>query len=381
MKKILVINTKYRNFGGEDSNIHDEIKLLSLDYKIKYLEFDNSAIFTPLEAFFSLIGSNYFSNIKLKKIINDYKPDIAYIHNVWYKANLGIFKVLVKKNIKVVHKIHNFRYLCTQHFSLNKHLNFQDNCHMCGMKKMNYAKFNKYYSESFFKSLVVIVFGKKYLNLIKNLEMKILVLNNFHKKNLENLGIKSESIQVFYNPIELQSINNYDPSSKDVVYAGRLTEDKGLIELLESWKISNTKNLNLIIIGDGELKKDLEQKFKNKNIIFKGYQTNQKTLEYISKARAVVTCTKLYEGQPRLLSEASSMGVPSIFPSFGGMDDYFPNNYRLSFNQFDYSDFCEKINLLNNESLLLKLSKDVYKTFSQLINPSTLQKQFEKIIN
>ena len=28
MKKILLINTKYREFGGEDSNIEEELKFL-----------------------------------------------------------------------------------------------------------------------------------------------------------------------------------------------------------------------------------------------------------------------------------------------------------------------------------------------------------------
>ena len=42
MKKILVINNKYKELGGEDSNIVDEINLLSKVCSIEYLEFDNS---------------------------------------------------------------------------------------------------------------------------------------------------------------------------------------------------------------------------------------------------------------------------------------------------------------------------------------------------
>ena len=42
MKKILIINTLYREFGGEDSNIIDEIALLKKQFEIKYVEFNNS---------------------------------------------------------------------------------------------------------------------------------------------------------------------------------------------------------------------------------------------------------------------------------------------------------------------------------------------------
>ncbi len=50
------------------------------------------------------------------------------------------------------------------------------------------------------------------------------------------------------------------------------------------------------------------------------------TISQIKNARAVITATKMFEGQPRLLCEASSLGIPSIYPSFGGMDDFFPDD-------------------------------------------------------
>ena len=42
MKKILVVNTTYSQFGGEDSNIVDEIKLLQKNFDVEYLEYKNS---------------------------------------------------------------------------------------------------------------------------------------------------------------------------------------------------------------------------------------------------------------------------------------------------------------------------------------------------
>ena len=40
MKKVLVINTKYQKYGGEDSNIVEEIKFLKKFYKVDYLNFE-----------------------------------------------------------------------------------------------------------------------------------------------------------------------------------------------------------------------------------------------------------------------------------------------------------------------------------------------------
>ena len=42
MKKVLLIHTLYRNFGGEDSAVESEIQLLKSKYKVDKLLFDNS---------------------------------------------------------------------------------------------------------------------------------------------------------------------------------------------------------------------------------------------------------------------------------------------------------------------------------------------------
>ena len=67
MKKILIINTKYKIFGGEDSNILQEVDLLKKHFNVEYIQYDNSARLTisDLFAFFTL--KNVTSNLKLKK--------------------------------------------------------------------------------------------------------------------------------------------------------------------------------------------------------------------------------------------------------------------------------------------------------------------------
>ena len=88
--------------------------------------------------------------------------------------------------------------------------------------------------------------------------------------------------------------------------------------------------------------------------------SNEDTLKLIKKSRAVITATKMYEVQPRLLNEASINSVPSIYPSFGGMNEYFPNGYEMTFVQYDYDSLKEKMDLLVNEKKLIENSEKVY---------------------
>ena len=63
MKKILVINTKYKISGGEDTNIIDELDFLRKNYEIQYLEFNNSKKINILDLF-AFFTTQIFHQIK-----------------------------------------------------------------------------------------------------------------------------------------------------------------------------------------------------------------------------------------------------------------------------------------------------------------------------
>lgn len=375
-KKVLVVNTKYTIFGGEDANIQQELNLLSDQYETNYLEFANTKHLNFYDIISLFTGSNYKSNMRLRKKLSEFNPDVVYVHNTWYKANLGIFKILKKNNIKTVLKIHNFRYDCTRYFLSRNHLRNDSICSRCGYDKNTSPYFNKYFKDSFIKSFFIIVYGKKYFNILKNSTSKIVVLNNFHKDYLIKTGVNKQ-IDIVFNPLNVNHIkkNVYNPESLNVVYAGQISTQKGVDRLLEVWDEFQSNKLVLNIIGPLVNKEIIKNK-KFKNVNFLGEKNNEETLNIISKSRAVITATKMYEGQPRLLSEASILGVPSIYPSFGGMDEYFPVKYNLKFTQYDYQDLLVKLNELHNKDLLIENSKKVKKNYDAKFNNT---KNLEKI--
>ena len=87
----------------------------------------------------------------------------------------------------------------------------------------------------------------------------------------------------------------------------------------------------------------------------------------------------MFEGQPRLLCEASSMGIPSIFPNFGGMSEFFPGDYQLMFEQYDYKDLTLKLNMLNDRMLLHSLSFNLKKNIDNKLSSSKLIKKFGEL--
>jgi glycosyltransferase involved in cell wall biosynthesis len=379
MKKVLIVNTKYKIFGGEDANISDEVNLLKKQYNIELLEFDNSQRINIIDLIAFVTNSNRNANKKLTKSLNEFKPDAVYVHNTWFKGNLGIFKILRDKEIPIIHKLHNFRYDCSRHYLASKHYRNVGNCNACYFDKSN-KLFNKYYKDSYLKSFFLIRFSKKLFKIFSNYPIKLLVISQFHKNYLVTLGIPSTKIEVYLNPINISDQNNDIKKSNYVVYAGRLNIEKGIENLLDCWSEAKPNNIALKVIGSGDIEERLKEKYKNDSILFLGNLSNQDAKLEISKARAVITATKMYEGQPRLLCEASSFGVPSIYPSFGGMDEFFPSAYEFSFNQYDYRDLKDKIKKINNDELLSKTGIAVKKHMSKILHPEVQLASFDSYL-
>ena len=132
MKKILVIHNKYKLLGGEDIAVQSEIEILRENFDVRTLIFDNKNIDLFSDIFSFVFNRNPKSLKKLKEEIKDFKPEIVYVHNTWYKASVAILDELKKLNLKTFIKLHNFRYDCTRHFLAKNHFKKSEICEKCG---------------------------------------------------------------------------------------------------------------------------------------------------------------------------------------------------------------------------------------------------------
>ena len=381
MKKLLLIHNNYRETGGEDIAVQNELSILKKYFIVETVVFSNqvSNYFGKILLFFS--SKSKSSENKLRDVVTEFKPDVAYVHNTWFNASLSVFDILKEENIKTILKLHNFRYFCTRTFFHKRHIKDNEVCFACGQKKNKLRFFNKYYRNSYLKSLMVIFYGKRYFKVLQDDDLKLLVLTQFHKNFLQNLGVNKEKITVLPNLINLNLESVYSSESNYIVYAGRISEEKGIDELIRAFLDANLSNLTLKIIGNGPSINDLKKKYIGKPVDFINEISNADVLDIISKSKGVVTATKLYEGQPTLLCEASTLGVPSFFPESGGIAEFFPKDYDLSYKQFDYVDLQNKLKILNNLETLTNQGKKNKEFISSYLDEQILVEKFKKVID
>jgi len=115
---------------------------------------------------------------------------------------------------------------------------------------------------------------------------------------------------------------NLNLSRPVITFAARIEENKGLEYLLSAFKKINIeiKSANLLVLGEGSLRKSLEKKYMDKNIFFKGH-INYEEMPEILKSSDLFVLPAIFEAQGISLLEAMSCGLPIISTKVGGIPE------------------------------------------------------------
>ena len=243
MKNVFIIN---KNFPLYRKGIWDK---LLLNDEIK---------------FYFCFSKKSYNNIKAVEIYNNkYSERHFKIDNVfflgWILWQKGVLKILTKK-ANAVTFLGEMSIISTWIVSL-----------LLRIKKVKVIFWGHglYGKDSGFKKIIRILFLKiANHNLVYEKYAKALMVKN---------GFKNSKISVVYNSInyyeQLNLFNNLEKNNSEkifnddapvLLFIGRLTKEKKIDQLIETTIILNKKsNYNLIIIGDGEMRKSLEVKAKN----------------------------------------------------------------------------------------------------------------------
>ncbi|MEM7086954.1 MAG: glycosyltransferase family 4 protein [Bacteroidota bacterium] len=187
---------------------------------------------------------------------------------------------------------------------------------------------------------------------------------------IATFGVANKKIFVTYNAVENPNIQN-DRNPNLIVYAGRLSENKGIPVLLQAFAKVKTKGpqLHLKLMGGNasEVKKyesRAEELGLKEHITFMGSIPRAEVLVAFSKARYVVV-PSLSEGFGFVVIEAFSVQTPVIGSHTGGIKEIIRDGKDgLLVNPGDVDDLVKAMRSLNEDmDLVLELGKSARQRF------------------
>jgi glycosyltransferase involved in cell wall biosynthesis len=208
------------------------------------------------------------------------------------------------------------------------------------------------------------------------------------KNKLEEMGFTGDIVYLpnFIRLEEITPVYNWDERS--IVYFGRLSNEKGLFDLIDA--VKDIRGITLKIIGDGPLEGEIKSRIDIEgidNVILLGYKRGEGLKNEIRKSMFVILPSTCFENNPMSIIEAFALGKPVIGSRIGGIPELVRDDVTgLSFEAGNPEDLRIKIRyLINNLGKAVEMGKNarlfVEKEFAAKNHYQGLIKIYNQVVN
>jgi glycosyltransferase involved in cell wall biosynthesis len=315
--RILQVHTRYRYEGGEDAVVRAEAALLAAaDHEVVPYVAENPRRPGPAAAAMLASAWNPAAARALRATARRVRPDVAHVHNTWFALTPAVAAALDGAGVPVVMTLHNYRIVCA-----NASL-FRDGrpCEDCVGSHPWHGVRHRCYRDSLASSTAAAatITVNRLLGTWERHVRVFLALNDFARQRFVSGGLPAGRVWVKPNSVADPGRRAGPPSSsRTVLYVGRLTPEKGVGVLLDAWRRLGRDGLELVVIGDGPMRAELERR-PPPAVRFLGRQEPAAVHEWMLRSRALVFPSWLYEGQPMSVLEAFAAGLPVLASRLGG---------------------------------------------------------------
>jgi glycosyltransferase involved in cell wall biosynthesis len=253
----------------------------------------------------------------IRRVVEEFRPDIVHAHNTFPLISPAIFPAIDGRVARVL-TLHNYRLFCSAALATRD----GRPCIECLERRsvLPALRYGCYRGSRMATLPLAINVGlARVLSLWEQHVEAFVALTPFQKSLVVSAGLPAERVHVkanFYpgNP----SVVPWADRCNRVVYAGRLSQEKGVANLVDAWAAWGAEAPPLRIIGDGPLRRELEHRASTSGrISFVGQLPAIEAQAEIANARLVVLPSLWFEGFPLVLREAFAFGTPVAVSDLG----------------------------------------------------------------
>lgn len=211
---------------------------------------------------------------------------------------------------------------------------------------------------------------------------KLIVLSDKFKKEIQSI-YQQMKIDVLHNTSEFEKCNlQKNAFSKDLVFlcAANYIESKGIRELVKCFGDEKLKNASLNVYGSIYDKQFYNQLKKNAtpNVKLNGALSREEIVEKMITSDCLIL-PSWNEGQPIVLLEAMSVGLPVIATNVGDVPNMLGPEYKFLLQPKDESGLLKIITKFMDNTYKEEISNYLYKRYKDLYSNAKFEKGLERI--
>lgn len=283
------------------------------DQFVPYLDFKSEARVLPRMKLAAHAIYSTDARRRLSRVLKDFRPHIAHVRNIYHHLSPSILWELRAQKIPVLYHLNDFKVICP---SYNLVANGSV-CDRCQQGRFWHVMTSRCYSGHALDTAVLATeaYVHKWLGTYPRCVSRWLALSRFVREKLIENGWPEDCIDVLYHFQKLTPFPSAPPpEDAPILYFGRLSAEKGLIDLLRA--MQRLPRVRLQVAGEGPQKSELKalaQQLGLKNVEFTGYVHGTQLDQLISSSAFTVFPTHAYEtlGKTILESYAHSRAVIS----------------------------------------------------------------------
>jgi len=284
----------------------------------------------------------------IKRLLAQEDIDVAHLHNIYHHIGPSILPVLKKKGVKIVMTLHDLKLLSPNYLMYHHGKIHEEDAKGWYLSCIK----NKCVSERRGESTLLtmeMIFHHKIMKYYERYVDTFIAPSEFLLKKCIEYGWPAEKFVHIPHPIDITSQAKEYRDGDSVVYAGRISEEKGISVLLDS--AARTSSIPYRIIGEGPLLPALRLKAKREgleNVTFEGFQEGRMLEESLERARILVLPSVCYENAPLSILEGKCLGKVVLGSDTGGVKELLSSEFL--FKRGDAEELAKKINLWYNAS-------------------------------
>jgi len=262
---------------------------------------------------------NPWSAAAIQREVKRFKPDVVHVHNTFPLLSPAIFRSIGQRAARVV-TLHNYRLFCPAAIPIRD----GKVCTECLDRKSSWSSIRHgCYRGSRLATipLALSVMLHRQIGTWTHQVDAFIALTEFQRTLLVDAGLLGNRVHVkpnFYagnpKPLPWAIRGNY------AMFAGRLSNEKGVEDLVRAWLIWGESAPELRILGDGPLRESLQRMVSSNpraQIRFLGQLTSTDAERQIAGARLLVIPSVCFEGFPMVIREAFAYGTPVAVTNIG----------------------------------------------------------------
>lgn len=254
--------------------------------------------------------------LAVKRAVARLQPDVVHVHNTFPLISPGIFKAIGQRAARVL-TLHNYRLYCPTAIPMRA----GKVCTDCLDTRSSWpALRHGCYRGSHLATLPLAtsVSLHRRLGTWTNQVDAFIALSDFQRGMMAESGLPLAKVHVkpnFYPGLPM--VQPWQARAPYVMFAGRLTAEKGVATLLRAWQAWGTSAPELRLVGDGELRPKLERMAAGLPVRFLGQVSGTEAQAQIARARLLVLPSEWFEGFPMVVREAFAFGTPAAVSGIG----------------------------------------------------------------